>query len=179
MAKTGSHFWLGFIIGLLAALLIAAVAVLLMPRLRPIVSDSATPAPSDQVALPVLDTLENDTPDTTTSTSTTNPVTPQTAENIRVTDPLDNGIIDNPVVIRGEARVFENTVSLRVRDGDGRVLAETFTTANSADIGLFGPFSISVTYEDPDYSYGSIEVYEESARDGSEINKVVIPVNFE
>src|SRR5690606_17298332 len=41
-----------------------------------------------------------------------------------------------------------------------------------------GPFEISLTYPKPTQQSGMIEVFQYSARDGSEIDKVTIPVTF-
>ncbi len=104
--------------------------------------------------------------------------TPIRSENIIVTSPQAGAEITSPVVIRGEARTFENSVSVRLTEQGGRVLIEDYTTAQSPDIGLFGPFEISLSYPKPTQQSGMIEVFQYSARDGSEIDKVTIPVTF-
>lgn len=105
--------------------------------------------------------------------------TPMRSENIIVTSPQSGTAISSPVVIRGEARTFENSVSVRLTEQGGRVLIEDFTTANSPDIGQFGPFEISLSYPKPSQQSGMIEVFQYSARDGSETDKVTIPVTFQ
>ena len=99
--------------------------------------------------------------------------------NIAVTSPSPGDSVGLPLVVEGRARVFENSVSLRVRDADGSVLVEDFTTANAPDIGEFGSFRAELFYPEPEGSEGTLEVYSVSARDGSEIDKVEISIVFE
>lgn len=100
------------------------------------------------------------------------------SQNIKVTSPRPNEIISGQVVIAGEARTFESNVLYRVRDSSGRQLAFGNTTATAPDTGQFGPFQVTVTFSAPASSSGTVEVFEGSAKDGSEINKVIIPVRF-
>ncbi len=188
MARTGSNFWLGLIIGLLAALLAAALVVLLVPRLRPIIGNVNGPNADNAIALPSLDTSNDPTSVSNVVDNTVSheggdgqidqKVIAQTAENIKVTKPLDGARVSSPMIIEGQARVFESNVSLRVRDGDDKILAETSTMANAPDVGEFGPFSLSLVFSEPKYDSGSLEVFEVSAKNGSEINKVIVPLNF-
>jgi hypothetical protein len=97
--------------------------------------------------------------------------------NIVVDTPKANDIVGLPIIIKGKARVFENTVNYRIKNSDG-VLLENYATANSSDVGQFGPFTVSVNYPEPKGEKGTVEVFEYSAKDGSEINKVEIPVAF-
>lgn len=100
------------------------------------------------------------------------------SQNIKVTSPRPNEIISGQVVIAGEARTFESNVLYRVKDSSGKVLAFGNTTATAPDTGQFGPFQVTVAFSPPASSSGTVEVYEGSAKDGSEINKVTIPVLF-
>ena len=99
-------------------------------------------------------------------------------EIIRVTSPEPGVTITNPVTVAGEARTFEANVLIRIRDGNGVELAHTFTTALTPDMGVFGPFSVSVRYREPGTTQGFVEAFESSAKDGSEINMIRIPVVF-
>lgn len=103
---------------------------------------------------------------------------PQRSENIIVTIPQRNSEVGIPLIVQGEARTFENVVNVRVVQQDGRVLVEDFTTANAPDIGQFGPFEFHLTYPEPTQNNGVLEVFQYSAKDGSEIDKVTIPVQF-
>ena len=89
-----------------------------------------------------------------------------------------NDAIASPVTISGQARVFENTVNIRVRNSASKILASTFTTAQSPDIGQYGAFSKSISFSTPGTATGFVEVYTLSAKDGSEIDKVITLVKF-
>ncbi len=79
---------------------------------------------------------------------------------------------------KGKARVFENVVSIRLKDKNGKILFQGTTNAQSPDVGQFGLFQKEVTFETMQKE-GTLEVYQASARDGSEIDKVTIPVKFQ
>lgn len=102
-----------------------------------------------------------------------------TAEpNIIVFEPVAQKEVDRPLVIEGEARVFESQLNYRVKDSDGTILHEGSAMASSSDMGLYGPFKIIVDYSAPSGNVGTVEVFDYSAKDGSEIDKAVIPVKF-
>lgn len=103
---------------------------------------------------------------------------PQRSENIIVTSPQSNSEVKSPLIVRGEARTFENVVNARIVQQDGRVLVEDHTMADAPDIGQFGPFEFQLTYPEPTQNNGVVEVFQYSAKDGSEIDKVTIPVTF-
>ncbi len=102
----------------------------------------------------------------------------QASVNIIVTSPLEGQLVGKSFKITGEARVFENTVRYRVSGENDAVLIDTYTTANSLDIGQFGPFEITVDASAVSGKEGVIEVFQDSAQDGSEIDKVTIHVRF-
>lgn len=99
-------------------------------------------------------------------------------ENIIVDFPKNGETIGLPVTIKGKARVFENTVNYRIKDSEGKIILERYTNADSEDVGQFGSFEETVNYPDPEDEKGTVEVFEYSAKDGSEINKVEISVIF-
>jgi Immunoglobulin-like domain of bacterial spore germination/Sporulation and spore germination len=85
-------------------------------------------------------------------------------------------IQDGRLVVTGEASVHEGTVSLRLRDGDGRVQAQGYTTAATA-APRRGPFSGALTFAAPARSQRwTLEVFEVSAADGSVVYWVHVPV---
>lgn len=96
---------------------------------------------------------------------------------IVVTEPLvGTQVSSSPLLVRGHARVFEGTVQLRLEDGHN-VLARTFTTATAGGP-AWGEFEIELEFETPTSPGLTLTVFEESARDGSEINVVVIPLQW-
>jgi len=98
--------------------------------------------------------------------------------NVVVYEPKVGETIGLPVVIKGEARVFENTFNYRIKDGTGKILWESFGMTEAPDAGIFGAFTVQANYTKPGTSEGTIEVFEYSPKDGEEVNKVVVPVRF-
>jgi hypothetical protein len=96
---------------------------------------------------------------------------------ILVESPVIGQRVPNPVTVSGTANVFEATVSLRILDENGKVVTNTFTTA-TCGTGCRGDYSVSVHYSVDHQQPGTIEVYESSAKDGSAINVVDIPVTL-
>ena len=96
---------------------------------------------------------------------------------ILVEGPVIGQRIANPVTVSGTANVFEATVSLRILDENGKTVANTFTTA-TCGTGCRGDYSVSVPYSVDHEQPGTVEVYESSAKDGSAINVVDIPVTL-
>lgn len=96
---------------------------------------------------------------------------------IWVTSPSAGDIISSPVTIKGNALVFEATVSFHLKDSDGKILAQGFTTATSGAPER-GDFIGELAFEPTSAGKGQIEVFEVSAKDGSEVNKVIIPVEW-
>jgi len=97
--------------------------------------------------------------------------------NIIVFDPKENARISSPFDVEGKARVFENVVSIKLTDKGGKILFQGVTDAKSPDVGQFGLFQEEITFK-TNQTEGTLEVFEASAKDGSEINKVSIPVKF-
>lgn len=113
----------------------------------------------------------------TTDIPTTGSITPSASINIEVLTPLTGDNVKSGFSVKGNARTFENMVAIRLLDSIGNVLIETNTMANAPDVGKFGPFEKSIIFETSDTS-GSLEVFQYSAKDGSEIDKVIIPLQF-
>jgi len=97
---------------------------------------------------------------------------------IQVRLPQKNAVIKNPVLISGKANVDEANVRVKITDDNGNILIDTFITADGWMDKLY-PFKKEINYKTPQTENGLIEIFEESARDGSEIYKVEVPVVFE
>lgn len=98
-------------------------------------------------------------------------------QSIKIKTPQKNITIDNPVLIIGKANVFEANVRVRIKDDVQNILLDAFITAEGAYDKLY-PFEKTVDYITPSSKNGVMEVFEESMRDGKEINKVIIPLIF-
>lgn len=100
--------------------------------------------------------------------------------NIRINSPRADEVLSLPIRISGEARVFENQLQYRLTECDGNELRRGIVTAESLDMGLFGPFEVVMdSIPDPVGEYGCIEVFSTSPKDGSEINLVQTPIRFD
>lgn len=104
---------------------------------------------------------------------------PQTpCGNIFLVSPIEGEVIGNPVVIKGEARVFENQFNWRVLDEDTSLLGEGTGASDAKEVGEYGDFEIVATYAKPKGVKGTLEVFDYSAKDGKEIDKVEIGITF-
>jgi hypothetical protein len=96
---------------------------------------------------------------------------------IQVSSPSIGGTLRSGDMVEGTANVFEATVSLRLLDANGDVLFEGFTTA-TCGTGCRGDYSEAIDFEIDSEQQGVLEVFESSAKDGSDIHKVSIPVTL-
>lgn len=107
---------------------------------------------------------------------------PETKEgevlNIKVSSPKSGGTFNLPIKVEGEARVFENVVSLKVVDEEDNLLFQDFFMASSSDVGQFGPFSYNITtlLSEPVSEKIFIKIYWDSPKDGSPLDEITIPV---
>jgi hypothetical protein len=85
--------------------------------------------------------------------------------------------ISSPLKVTGSASVFEAVVSLRLVAGDGRTLADAHTNASIGAPG-WGDFSTSLSFISPGRGGGWLDAYWVSPKDGSELGKVRIPIEF-
>lgn len=101
------------------------------------------------------------------------------AANIAVITPQPQETVGPVIHLTGISRTFENNVLYRVRDADVTEIASGYMTAEGPDIGQFARFWQEIVYKSPKGDRGSLEVYEGSAKDGSEIHKVIVPILFD
>ena len=94
---------------------------------------------------------------------------------IWVNRPAWGGVLANPATIGGFANAFEATFQVRLLDGDRRTLAQGPVTA-TCGTGCWGTFEVSVPYTVSRAGWGSLQVFEFSAADGSEVNLTEYPV---
>lgn len=100
---------------------------------------------------------------------------------ILIEQPTPGLAVTDPLVIRGESNTFEATVRYAITSGggDGILVEEGFATATNGN-GTWGDFEIVVDLADVslggEASEGSIIMWEDSPRDGSQLGVVEIPV---
>ncbi|MDP3941536.1 MAG: Gmad2 immunoglobulin-like domain-containing protein [bacterium] len=127
--------------------------------------------------IPVQSTVTPATQSSSSASSGTAPTTVSADTNITVTSPTSGETVQFPIIITGEARVFESQLNYRIKDEKGMILSQGSTTANAPDAGQFGPYTITIQSLG-EFTSGklTIEVFDFSAKDGSEIDKVTVPV---
>jgi len=96
---------------------------------------------------------------------------------ILVETPLPQATVTSPAHVVGTANTFEATFQIRLTDASGKKLYEHFATATSGT-GTRGTFDEAITFDPVDHGSATLTVYELSAKDGSEINVVSIPVSI-
>lgn len=97
---------------------------------------------------------------------------------VLVESPLSFEDVTSPLRATGTANTFEATFNYEVTDTDGRIVAEDFVTATSGT-GTRGTFDFTTApFMVPFDGVGSLIVFELSAKDGSRINIVEIPLEM-
>jgi germination protein M len=97
---------------------------------------------------------------------------------ILVESPLPFEQVSSPLHVFGTANTFEANFSYELTDTDGRIVDEDFVTATSGT-GMRGRFEfVTDSFEVPFDGVGSLIVFERSAKDGSRINLVEIPLRM-
>ena len=96
---------------------------------------------------------------------------------ISVRHPRPHDIVDDPVEVAGVGTGFEGTLQARLRNHAGDELAQRHFQAGGT--GIWGNFFFRIDVPGvPNRPRGTLEVFEISAQDGSEINKRVIPIVY-
>jgi hypothetical protein len=97
---------------------------------------------------------------------------------ILVESPLAFDEVPIPVHVFGTANTFEANFAYELTDTDGRIVDEDFVTATSGT-GTRGRFQFTTDeFTVPFDGVGSLIVFEHSAKDGSRINLVEIPLRM-
>jgi len=151
-----------FVVGLICGIIIAT----LLNARRPVeVVFSGPPASPMQ------------TPETVVDTET--PAIWSESKNISVRTPVPNARVRSPLSVEGLERTFEQNVVVRLKDGKDNELAKIAVTGTAPEPGIHGPYRAELTFEKPATKTGTLEVFQGSPKDGSEIDKVTIPLRFE
>jgi nucleoid-associated protein YgaU len=96
---------------------------------------------------------------------------------ISLRHPRPHDIVDDPVEVAGVGTGFEGTLQARLRNHAGDEIAQRHF--NAGGTGIWGNFFFRIDVPSiPNRPRGTLEVYEVSAEDGSEINKRVIPIVY-
>lgn len=94
---------------------------------------------------------------------------------IFVDRPAWGGVLGGQARVTGTANTFEATFQLRILDGAGRTLADRPVMA-TCGTGCRGTFDVTVPFAVASAGWGTLQVFEHSAADGSVINLTEYPV---
>ena len=94
-----------------------------------------------------------------------------------IQQPAPYDLVGNPILVGGIGQGFEATLQYRVHDGHDERTGFFNVGGGTGEHGQF-QLSIDVTGAAFQLDRLFVEVYEESAQDGSEINKVTVPVIY-
>jgi hypothetical protein len=97
---------------------------------------------------------------------------------MKVNHPAPGDVVRDPAHVAGYGTAFEGTISLRVRDDDGTVIAEGFAQGGSN--GVIGEFKADLKFDRrPNQRLGVVEAFEESASGSGEDRHLFrVPVVF-
>jgi hypothetical protein len=94
---------------------------------------------------------------------------------IVVETPFSGQEVASPMIVSGTANVFEATVSMELLDESGGVIVDKFTTA-TCGTGCRGDYSTRLRFDVDESQPATLQVFESSAEDGSQLHTVSIPV---
>src|SRR5260221_13097292 len=94
---------------------------------------------------------------------------------ITVSSPTTNAKLQSPVIISGDASVFEAALQWRITDQGGRVIAEGLTTPSQGAPGR-GTYSVSGPYPVTTETVAFVEGFSGGAKDGNIDHPVRGPV---
>lgn len=95
-------------------------------------------------------------------------------EAFQIFEPAPKAKAKDQLIVRGLARVFEGTIQYKFEDNHS-TLDEGYTTA-SLGAPEWGEFEIIIEVDKSAHHSARIVLYEESAKDGSKMNELIIPV---
>ncbi|MBX4189940.1 GerMN domain-containing protein [Candidatus Parcubacteria bacterium] len=116
---------------------------------------------------------------TRTASPSVSPTNSPSVPRITITSPKANEQVDMPITVKGYARgVFENQLTVRVKDATGKVIYETPAMTDSSGGDWVGNYSVKFSLPAGTSQKITIEALEFSAKDGTPINVVKAPVTI-
>lgn len=98
---------------------------------------------------------------------------------IIIYSPKNEEVVSSPsIVVSGIARVFENSLMIRIRSAENEVLIEEPIMADAPDAGQYGDFNYTFTLSKnvlPNEKL-FIDAFEYSAKDGTQINTTTVAI---
>ncbi len=97
---------------------------------------------------------------------------------ILVESPTVGNTVSSPLRVTGTANVFEAVFRINIVNWDGLIIADEIVTASSGT-GTRGTFDVTIPFTVDRAGLGSLIVFSDSPKDGSQINVVEIPLQLE
>ena len=175
------------IIVLLSAVLIIGLSFASCQQTVPVTTTVAKTAATVAATTTVATTAASTSATTaaeTTAQETETTVKDTTSDQIKVTKPTPNQVIQSPLIVEGEARgtwYFEASFPVKLLDANGNVIAASPAQAQSDWMtDNFVPFKVQIEFKKPATSTGVL-VLEKDNPSGLPKNaaKIEIPVRFE
>lgn len=94
-----------------------------------------------------------------------------------VTHPVSGQIAGAPLLVKGNARVFEGEIRAQLYDAEGKIIAEDSTPAPLGTSGR-GDFEMKLNYTPPGKGNGRLEVFRIIPEDGSPLDKIEISIQW-
>jgi hypothetical protein len=97
---------------------------------------------------------------------------------LKINHPAPGDVVGNPAHVAGYGTAFEGTISLRIRDDDGTVIAEGYAQGGSN--GVIDEFKTDLEIDRrPNRRPGVVEAFEESASgSGEDLHLDRVPIVF-
>lgn len=114
-------------------------------------------------------------PTATPTPAATSPWTPP-ADQIELFSPVAETLYHSPIEIIGYSQTFEGNVNLRLTDAEGNILAERNALGGAAD--GFAFFHSYLRFTVTEELSATLEVFETSAEDGSELHTITVPLQL-
>ncbi len=146
--------------------------------------DGACPPPG-ATAVPASDDADDESasPDESDE-ATTVPIvtedpgpTQDPAEVFQIDSPESGDDVSSPITVRGLAAVFEAEFKVAVLDEDGTHIVDDLP-ARSAEGQTLSPFEVQVPFYVDETTDACLQLYEISARDGSRVNVIQLPITL-
>lgn len=95
----------------------------------------------------------------------------------RIDQPRQFDLVGDPILIGGVGTGFEATLNYRVHEGHDEITGHFMVGGGT---GEHGQFQLKVNVQGAAFKLDRlfVEVFEVSAKDGSEVNKVIVPVIY-
>jgi hypothetical protein len=99
---------------------------------------------------------------------------PATDETTQVDEPVEGDEVSSPLTVRGQVAAFEATFQITLFEEDGDILGDIVGMSSEGQ--TLAPFEEEVSFSVTEETPACLWVYESSARDGSPVNVLQMPL---